>query len=99
MSKRPKNNQVKEPVQVYLAESDRTLLDELANDAGVSRAEVLRQAIRRLAADRIIDSRPGSSLDLIIGALGTDETIPTDLASRHHEYLYPAPEDDDTDSR
>ena len=27
-------------------------------------------------------------LDLLIGALGDDPSIPTDLSVRHHEYLY-----------
>jgi hypothetical protein len=38
------------------------------------------------------DQPPGSSLDLIIGALGTDPTIPPDLASRHHDHLYSVPD-------
>ncbi len=93
MSKK-KADRVKEPMQVYLAESDRSLLDELALTRSVSRAEVLRQGIRRLAMDRVAESTPGRSLDALIGAFGDAADIPADLSVRHDEYLYPAPGDD-----
>lgn len=34
-------------------------------------------------------SRPGASLDLLIGALGDDPSLPVDLAARHDDYLRP----------
>ncbi|MEX1051754.1 MAG: CopG family transcriptional regulator, partial [Gemmatimonadales bacterium] len=42
---------VKEPVQVYLDKADRVLLDRLAEEQGLSRAEVLRRGIRHLASE------------------------------------------------
>ncbi|MBS1241617.1 MAG: hypothetical protein H6R40_1044, partial [Gemmatimonadetes bacterium] len=32
-------------------------------------------------------TRPGASLDILIGALGDDPSLPTDLAARHDDYL------------
>ena len=43
---------VREPVQVYLAGPDRLLLDRVAEKSGLSRAEVLRRGVRRMAAAR-----------------------------------------------
>lgn len=34
-------------------------------------------------------SRPGASLDVLIGALGDDPSPPVDLAARHDDYLRP----------
>jgi hypothetical protein len=85
---------VREPVQVYLDPDDKTLLEEVARKTGLSQAEVLRRGVRRLSADLLAESRPGASLDTLIGALGTDPSVPADLAARHDDYLYGNLEDD-----
>jgi hypothetical protein len=41
----------KRPVQVYLDARDRKLLDRLASRTGLSRAETIREALRRWAAE------------------------------------------------
>jgi len=89
-----KARRVREPVQVYLDPDDKTLLEEVARKTGLSQAEVLRRGVRRLSADLLTESRPGASLDTLIGALGPDPSVPTDLAARHDEYLYRTMEDD-----
>lgn len=86
----PKRRLVREPVQVYLAPDDKELLEELARRAGVSQAEVLRRGIRRLSAELDQSARPGASLDVLIGALGSGANLPTDLAAHHDDYLYDA---------
>lgn len=83
-----KPGRVREPVQVYLDERDRALLDAVAERAAVPRSEVLRIALRRLAADLPGAARPGASLGSLIGALDAAQGVPTDLAARHEEYLY-----------
>lgn len=88
MRKRPPVRKVREPVQVYLDRSDRTLLEELSRRTGLPRTELLRRGIRRLAELELADQAPGSSFDRLVGALGGDDAIPTDLAARHDDYLY-----------
>lgn len=93
MAKPPK--QVREPVQVYLAQDDRDLLLEAARRSALPQTEILRRGLRRVAADILAEHRPGASLDRLIGSLGTGDDIPTDLAARHDEYLYRIGEADD----
>lgn len=88
MPRRKKPGRVSEPVQVYLDRQDRELLDDLARENRISRAEVLRRGIRRLAAENPNVRRPGWSFDLLIGAFGNDPRLPTDLSERHDYYIY-----------
>lgn len=90
---------VREPVQVYLDPPDRTLLDELSERSGLSRAELLRRGLRRLAAEQLPDRSPGWSLDRIVGALGPATDLPDDLAARHDEYLYGPSQPDEPSAR
>lgn len=80
---------VREPVQVYLDPSDKELLDDLSRRTSLSRAELLRRGLRRLAVELHAEAEPGRSMATLIGALGDDADVPTDLAARHEEYLYP----------
>ena len=82
---RPKG---KEPVQVYLDGPDRELLEKLARRTGLPRAELLRRGLRRLAESELAERGPGWSLDRLVGALGMDPALPSDLAARHDDYLY-----------
>lgn len=86
----PRSRRVREPVQVYLEPDDKTLLEELARRTSLSQAEILRRGLRRISADLLESVRPGASLDALIGALGTSTDLPSDLAERHDEYLYPS---------
>jgi hypothetical protein len=92
MHKKPKR--VREPVQVYMDADDKALLDDLAAETSLSRAELLRRGLRRIAADLRGARAPGRSLDDLIGALGAEFDVPADLSTRHDEYLYAAPRDD-----
>jgi hypothetical protein len=85
---------VREPVQVYMDADDKALLDELAAETSLSRAELLRRGLRRIAAELRGARAPGRSLEDLVGALGVDLSVPTDLAAKHDEYLYPAPDAD-----
>ena len=78
---------VREPVQVYLDGPDITLLGTLARSTGLSKAELLRRGLRRLAADTLVERQPGWSLDLLIGSLDEGEALPADLSERHDDYL------------
>jgi hypothetical protein len=89
MSKKPVRKQTgREPIQVYLEARDRSLLDALAERASVSRAEIVRLGLRRLAADMLGEDRAGGSMQALIGVLDDARDVPTDLAARHDEYLY-----------
>jgi hypothetical protein len=93
MTKKP--FRVREPVQVYLDRADRSLLEEVATRTGLSRAEILRRGLRRVSEDLLAEHEPGASFEHLVGALGDDPTLPTDLSARHDEYLY----GDDADDR
>lgn len=83
-----KPTRVGEPVQVYLNDRDRDLLDELAERSALARSEVLRVALRRLAADLPGATNVGAALPTLVGALDSAKDVPADLAARHDEYLY-----------
>lgn len=87
----PKPRRVREPVQVYLDVSDRALLDAVAERSALPRSEVLRVALRRLAADLPRAERPGASFSLLVGSLDAASAVPRDLAARHDDYLYASP--------
>lgn len=84
---RPKRNKdsraVREPLQVYLDRDDRAMLDRLARETGLSRAEVLRRGIRSFAAEHAPTTSP--MLEFLRSIRGDD--WPTDLGERHDDYL------------
>ena len=86
-----KSARIREPVQVYLDPADRALLDAVAKSSAQPRSEVLRVALRRLAADLPRAERPGASFSLLVGALDAAMDVPRDLAARHDDYLYAVP--------
>lgn len=88
---------VREPVQAYLDRADADLLEELSARTSSSKAEVIRLAIRRMAQDLDLASRPGAGLSSLVGALDDAADLPADLAARHDEYLYA--DDDRTPAR
>ena len=87
MPKDPRKRSVREPIQVYLARPDRELLDRLAEQTGLSRAEILRRGLRRVGADLMVSDHPALRfLEQITG----DEwpaDMPDDVAERHDHYL------------
>lgn len=70
------------PLQVYLDTRDRQLLDGLARQHGLSKAETLRAAIRRWAIESQQEEDP--VLDLV-GSMD-EPGLPPDLSTRHDEY-------------
>jgi hypothetical protein len=88
MKRKPSVASVKEPVQVYLDPPDRALLESVAARTALPRSEVLRVALRRMAAELPDAERPGASLGALMGALDEAPGVPRDLAARHDEYLY-----------
>lgn len=78
---------VREQAVVYMSAADRALLERLAGQTGLSRAELFRRGLRRLADELLRERAPGSSLDYLVDiAEGTD--APADLAECHDHYLY-----------
>lgn len=74
---------MKRPLQVYLDQEDRSLLQRLARRLGLSMAETIRTAIRRLAADLAGERDP---LLELAGSID-DPNVPSDLSTRHDEYF------------
>lgn len=88
----PKPLRVREPVQAYLDQPDATLLAQLAARSFLSKAEVIRQAIRRMARELDLESRPGAGVSALLGVLDSAVAVPADLAAQHDDYLYNAHE-------
>lgn len=80
---------VKEPIQIYIASDERRLLDRLATETGLSRAEILRQGLRSFAAQR---AGEGGPVQTLMRAL-REYSIPGDMAVNHDEYLAAAYKD------
>jgi hypothetical protein len=78
---------VREPVQVYLATDDRALLDRVAKKTRLSRAEVLRRGVRRLAADVLHDEDPMVAFVREMSQADWPADTPTDMAENHDTYL------------
>lgn len=73
--------------QIYLEPELAESLDQLARERGTSRADLIREAARRLLAD----AQPPEN-DPILGiiglaGIGQDKDGATDVAERHDEYM------------
>jgi hypothetical protein len=88
MSKTPRR--IREPVQAYLDEPDTALLEELSARTDLSKAELIRRGIRRLAQDLALAGKPFAGLSALSGVLDSAARIPADLAARHDDYLHGA---------
>jgi hypothetical protein len=74
---------VKEPLQIYMAADERRLLDQLSNDTGLSRAEILRQGLRQFAMQRAGGAGPMETLMRSLRA----KPLPRDVAAAHDDHL------------
>lgn len=73
----------KRPIQLYLDPEDRARLERLAGEMGLSMAETLRLALRRLAAEQAGEEDP---LMKLMGSIDNPD-LPRDLSTRHDEYF------------
>ncbi len=94
MSRKPKSDQVREPIQVYLTPEERSTLDRVAHLLDVSRAEILRRGISAVARDAYAGT--ADPLDDLVGRFD-EPAAPRDLAARHDHYLADAIEAEWTD--
>ena len=78
-----RSKRVREPIQVYLTRVERGALDQLAQELGVSRAEVLRRGIDALGRQRARSFH--DVFDELVGAF-EQPGAPADLAERHDDY-------------
>jgi len=83
----PKNSprkptSVKEPVQVYLGQDDRDLLNRLVAETGLTKAEILRQGMRSFAREQ-----GGASPMLRFIAESAQGDWPEGVAEKHDEIL------------
>lgn len=81
--KRGTGRQVREPIQIYVAAEERQLLDALALDTGLSRAEILRRGLKIFASQRA--SEPGPMQRLMESLQDAD--WPADIARDHDRHL------------
>ena len=82
MPKRPRSPAVREPVQVYLAPDDRDLLTRLAEETGLSKAEILRRGVRSFARERGV-----ASPMLKLAMEGGTDGWPDEVANDHDAVL------------
>jgi len=87
MPRRKKDAAVREPVQVYLSKADRALLERVAKESGLSRAEVLRRGLRRIGASVLAEASPVLVLldEMAKGDWPSD--MPRNISERHDRYL------------
>ena len=76
MSPKKSSRRVREPVQVYLDPADRDLLEQVVRATGLSRAEILRRGLRRVADEALTERAPGWSLDRLVGAMRGAAELP-----------------------
>lgn len=72
-----------EPLQIYITADERRMLDTLAAETGLSRAEILRRGLRTFAAEYAGDTGPMQELLLSL----RDARWPADIATDHDEHL------------
>ena len=89
--KRRRPRAVREPIQVYLDQDERAILDRVAKETGLSRAEVLRRGLRSYAAEQGAGRSP--MLEFMEWMKQQDFAAPTDLSVRLDDYLAEAYED------
>ena len=83
----PKNSprkptSIREPVQVYLGQDDRDLLNRLVAETGLTKAEILRQGMRSFAREQ-----GGASPMLRFIAESAQGDWPEGVAEKHDEIL------------
>jgi hypothetical protein len=88
--KKSKATQIREPIQIYMAPDERRFLDILANETGLSRAEVLRRGMRSFAAER---AGNGGPMETFMRSM-RQRRWPSEIASAHDEHLAEAYADD-----
>ena len=77
-----KPTSVREPVQVYLGQDDRDLLNRLVAETGLTKAEILRQGMRSFAREH-----GGASPMLRYIAESAQGEWPEGVAEKHDEIL------------
>jgi len=83
MTRRRSAPKVREPIQIYMDADERRLLDNLAADTNLSRAEILRRGLRSFAAEQGGEHGPMHSL--LLSWRGRD--WPAGVASDHDDHL------------
>ena len=77
-----KATSIREPVQVYLGQDDRDLLNRLVTETGLTKAEILRQGMRSFARQQ-----DGASPMLRYIAESAQAEWPEGVAEKHDEIL------------
>lgn len=81
--KKSKDAQIREPLQIYMAPGERRFLDSLAEETGLSRAEILRRGMRSFAAERAGDDGP---MQVFMRSM-RKRRWPSGIATAHDEHL------------
>jgi len=83
MARKKTPTRVREPIQIYMDSDERRLLDRMAAQIEVSRAEVLRRGLRSFAREQSPETSP--MLAFMHDMTGAD--WPADIGRDHDAYL------------
>jgi hypothetical protein len=83
MNAKQPSPRVRELLQIYITSDERRLLDRMAKETGLSRAEVLRLGLRSFAREHPAASSP--MLEFMRDMRGSD--WPADIGRNHDRYL------------
>ncbi len=92
MSKPTRPRAVREPVQVYLASDDSALLTRLAEESGLSKAEILRRGVRSYARERDASGSPmlrflDEAIEHGATAAGSPDSHGIESVAEHHDEI------------
>jgi hypothetical protein len=74
---------VREPLQIYMDADERRLLDQLSEETGLARAEILRQGLRQFAIQR---AGSGGPMETLMRTL-REKPLDADTAVSHDAHL------------
>ena len=74
---------IREPLQIYMAGDERRLLDQLSEETGLSRAEILRQGLRQFAVQR---AGSGGPMETLMRDL-RQRPLDSEIAASHDDHL------------
>lgn len=83
MTNSRKSRLIREPLQIYMAGDERRLLDQLSEETGLSRAEILRQGLRQFAMQRAGANGP---MEVLMRTL-REKPLATNIAASHDDHL------------
>ncbi len=71
----------KKPIQIYIEPGQDNVLEELSNNKGISKAQIIRLSIEKYLKELPIEEDPA------MGLVGLGESKKGNLAAKHDKYI------------